>query len=157
MYRLALLILFIIAVIQIINVYNKPTVIETNYEHMNPALLTHQYENLASKPGDNANINFYVKDNNRYSVDKKFNPTLVDPLTTDPGLPCAPQSSGSIYQTPGANNTYADMIWNKTSPRMVLQDNCLHCNDYKPSSTFNEPSGISSSLTSEFEGSLNFV
>ena len=143
LYRLALFIIFIIAVIQIINIYNKPNVIETNYDH------------FASMPNDKPNVNFYIKDDDRYSVDKRYNPKLIDPLITDTRLPCAPKVDWSTYQNPGANNTYDDMIWNGTSPRMVLQDSCLHCKNYKPTSSYNEPTGIVSSLTSEFEGSLH--
>ena len=148
-YQIALLVIFIIAIIMIYNSYNKQT------EHMNPTLLTHQIEDLAPIPNDKPIINFYNKDQNRYSTNKKYNPKLVDPLITNPGLPCAPKNNWSTYQNPGANNTYGDMIWHKSSPRMVLQDNCLHCNNFKPTSTYNEPSGIASSLTNEFEGSLH--
>jgi len=155
--RLALLIVFIIAIFLIVNYLNKPTIIETNYEHLNPALLTHQYEDLAANPSSNRNINFYIKDKNRYSTNTKYNPKLIDPLITNPGLACAPKNDWSVYQGAGANNTYGDMVWNITSPRMVLTDNCFNCknNNNKRSSSYNEPLGISSSLTSEHEGTLN--
>ena len=66
LYKLSLLVLIVLAVVQIYGyIYRKPTIIETT-EHMNPALLTHQYESLAPKPDPNNPIHFYVKEDRYY-------------------------------------------------------------------------------------------
>lgn len=154
LYRLALLVMFILALIQIINFFNqKPVIIETKYEHLNPSLLTHQYESLASEPSDNKEINFYYKDN-RYSQENKLNPQLLDPLSNDPGLKCGPKFDWDVKANPGANNVYGDMMWHKESPKMILEDNCISCNQFQPQKSLNEPTGISSSFTSAYDNGM---
>ena len=148
LYRLSLLVLLVLAVVQIYNyMYRSAAVIETT-EHMNPALLTHQIESIAPKPDPNNPIHYYVKEN-RFNADLKLNPTLIDPIgDLNEGIKCGPKMDWSTNSMPGANNVYGDMIWHKTSPKMVLESNCMNCNQNAPSVSFNEPSGIASDLTS---------
>ena len=156
LYRLSLLVLLILAVIQIYNyMYRPPAVIETT-EHMNPALLTHQYESWAPKPDPENPIQFYVKEN-RYDSDLKLNPKLQDPLgKLNSGIGCGPKMDWDTNANPGANNVYGDLIWHKTSPRMVLESNCMSCKQFAPSKSYNEPSGVASDLTSGL-GDVNVV
>lgn len=127
---LALLVIIILALFQIYN-YMSST------EHMNPALLTHQVEDLAAKPGDPTNINFFVR-GDRFAEDKQLNPQLQPILPAIEGIKCGPQIDWNNYASAGANNVYGDMIWNTTSPRMVLEDNSFKCGNQK----FNAPVGI---------------
>lgn len=154
LYRLALLVMFILALIQIINFFNqKPVIIETKLEHLNPSLLTHQYDDLAPIPSDNKQINFYYKDN-RYAAENKLDPELLDPLSRNPGVRCGPKFDWDVKANPGANNVYGDMMWHKTSPKMILESNCLSCKQFQPSNVFNEPSGVASSLTSTYDNGM---
>jgi hypothetical protein len=148
LYRLSLLVLLVLAVVQIYNyMYKSPAIIETK-EHMNPALLTHQYEDLASKPDPNNPINYYVKEN-RFNAKLKLNPTLLDPIgNKNSGIKCGPKMDWDTDQIPGANNVYGDLIWHKTSPKMVLESKCMNCNDFSKGNSYNEPSGVASGLTS---------
>lgn len=150
-YKVILIVLFIIAVSQLIRVWN------TTYEHLDPALSWHQWANLAPLPSDEQRVDFYIKNDDRYNVENKYDPVLVDPLISDPRLPCAGKHNWKTYQEPGANNTYADLLWHQTSPRMVLQDNCLHCNKFNDSTQLNTPMGIASDFTSSYSNSLYTV
>lgn len=150
-YKIILLVIFIFAVSQIIRVWNS------RYEHMDPALSWHQWANLAPIPSDNQRMDWYIKNDDRYNVENKYDPVLVDPLISDPNLPCAGKHNWATYQVPGANNTYADLLWHQTSPRMVLQDNCLHCDKFNDSTKLNTPDGIASEFTSAYTNSLYTV
>lgn len=150
LYQLTLLVIFVIAIIQIINLFKtNPMVIEAKYEHLNPALLTHQVENLAEKPSDNSDISFYLKEN-RYDAANKYNPKLQGVLISDPRLSCGPKFDWETKHLPGANNTYGDLVWHQTEPKNVLQQNCLNCNHYMPPKQYNEPVGITSEITSAY-------
>ena len=154
LYKLSLIVIFVIVVIQIINFYNrKPTVIETRFEHMNPALLTHQWENLRPIPSKKSEIDFYIK-GNRYNT--KSNNTLKPQgiFGSQTGLSCGPKFDWSTKQLPGPNNTLGDLIWHQTEPKNVLTDNCLHCNNWKQNENYNVPVGTASSLTSAYTGTL---
>ncbi|ARF09528.1 hypothetical protein Indivirus_1_151 [Indivirus ILV1] len=129
---LALLVIIVICVVQIYQLYNRSSM----KEHMNPALLTHQIEDLTSKPGDPVSINYYVKED-RYSKDLKLSPTLIDPLSMNSSLKCGPQMNWDTLSMPGANNVYGDMIWHKTSPRMVFERNDFSCGNVD----YNSPVG----------------
>ena len=171
LYRLALLVMFILALIQIINFFNqKPVVIETKLEHLNPSLLNHQDVDFSRVPNDELQPNFYYKDN-RYAAENKLDPELIDPLRRDPGVNCTPKFDWDVKANPGANNVYGDMMWHKTSPKMILESNCLSCKQYQPSNVssnvhsshsaphplhdvFNEPSGVASSLTSTYDNGM---
>lgn len=145
LYRLALLIMFVFAIAQIYYYFNHETImIET--EHMDPSI----YNMISTASMYENPPQFYLKDN-RYAVENKHNPTLVDPLTSDPQLSCAPKFDWQTKHNPGANGTYGDMMWHKQSPRMILEKNCLNCNQYNPTNDFNEPMGMSSPLTSSFD------
>lgn len=153
-YKIILLVLFIFAVSQLIRVWN------TKYEHLDPALSWHQWANLAPLPSDEQRVDFYIKNDDRYNAENKYDPILVDPLISDPRLPCAEgacKHDWKTYQEPGANGTYADLLWHQTSPRMVLQDNCLHCDKFKEGTLLNTPDGIASDFTSAYSNSLYTV
>lgn len=154
LYKLSLVIILVIVVIQIINFYNrKPIVIETKYEHMNPALLTHQWENLQALPRSQSNINFYIK-GNRYNTKSENNLKPKGIFGSDTGIPCGPKFDWSTKQLPGANNTLGDMLWHQTAPRNILINNCLQCKNWKQNENYNVPVGTASQLTSSFTGTL---
>ena len=150
LYRLALLVLFILITVQLINILTKNTT-----EHMNPALLNHQFESWPNPrgrdnippPSDGYKTQFYLK-NNIYAADKISHPTLTNPIPIDEDLSCGPQYdwNKTVEHSPGANNTYGDMVWAVTSPKMQLQTNCMSCGDFGPSKKFNDPSGVESSV-----------
>lgn len=133
--RLCMLALIVIIVICIVQIYQMYFGAQT--EHMNPALLTHQVENLASKPGDPVVIDYYIR-GDRFAADTKLCPKLTDPLITDPGLKCGPQMNWDTLALPGANNVYGDLIWHKTSPKMVLENNAMTCGNQN----YNPPRGV---------------
>lgn len=154
LYKLSLVVILVIVVVQIINFYNRqPLVIETKYEHMNPALLTHQWENLRPIPSNKSDIDFYIK-GNRYNT--KSNNTLKPQgiFFSKTGLPCGPQFDWTTKQLPGANNTLGDLVWHQVEPRNVLIDNCLHCKNWKQNENYNVPSGVASSLTSSYNATV---
>lgn len=146
--RLCMLALIVIIVICVVQIYQMYFGVRT--EHMNPALLTHQIEDLSSKPGDPVVINYYMK-GDRFAADKKLNPKLEDPLITDPRFKCGPQMNWDTLALPGANNVYGDLIWHKTSPKMVLENNAMTCGNLN----FNPPTGtpdpIASSCNSNYD------
>ena len=158
---LALLVIFVLAVVQIYYYISaKPTVIEEKFtEHMNPSLLTHQVENLASKPGLEPVIQYYIKEN-RFSTSEDLSPRLEETLISDPGLNCGPKMNWQTLALPGANNVYGDMIWNTTSPKMVLESNCMNCNQ---SRDYNGPAGVPSlvgipcGIASDYTSQLNEI
>ncbi|MCJ7636063.1 MAG: hypothetical protein MUO21_01085 [Nitrososphaeraceae archaeon] len=133
--KLCMLALLVIIVISLVQIYNYMY----RTEHMNPALLTHQIEDLSSKPGDPVEINFYVR-GDRFASDKKLCPKLETSIPQGEGIKCGPQMNWNTYAVPGANNVYGDMVWNHTSPRMVLESNAMSCG----SQAYNAPSGIPS-------------
>lgn len=45
---------------------------------------------------------------------------------------------------PGANNTTQDLLWNKTSPRMILEDNSIRWDAYGPDAKYDAPHGLQS-------------
>lgn len=143
LYMLILLVIIVIAAIQIYNYMYRT-------ENMNPALLTHQVEDLSSKPGDPVNVNFFVRDSNRFASDNKLCPKLEQILPKVDGIKCGPQFDWNTYALPGANNVYGDMIWNRTSPRMILEDNSMQCTN----NSFNAPQGIPEGIQST-DGSGN--
>lgn len=149
-YKIILLAIFVFAVIQVIKVWNS------KYEHLNPALSWHQWADLAPLPTGRPKMNWYIKNQDRYNVENKYDPVLVDPLISDPGLPCAGKNDWKTYQTPGANGTYSDLLWHQTSPRMIVQDNCLHCSKFD-NSQLNSPDGVASELTSSQTNELYTV
>lgn len=153
LYRLALLVMFTLAVIQIINFFRYKPMMDSDLEHMNPSLLTHQVEDWAPEWTDKPTINYYYRDN-RYSTDMKLKPKLMDPLHLNPGLSCAPQFDWDVKATPGANNVYGDLIWQKTNPKMVLESNCLHCSHNKRQPALNPPVGVASSFTTHYDNDM---
>lgn len=131
LYKIALLLIIVFLFIHIWNL-NK-------YEHMNPSLLTHQYDSLVPEIGKH-NINFYIKHNNRYDSTNKYPIKSLDPLNVSTGLNCGPQFNWNVKYEPGANNTYSDLLWHQISPQMILEDNSLNCQN----TTYNAPIGINS-------------
>lgn len=137
LYKLTLIFIFIIIFIQIAGFFNSSQIIEENNEHMNASLLTHQIEDLARLPSDNPQIQYYYK-SNRY-VQQNSYPQLTDPLARTTGLTCTPQFDWNVNLSPGANNTYGDVLWHQTSPKMILQDNNMSCGKYTKNTTLQNP------------------
>lgn len=169
LYKLALIVVFVIAIILIINYLTQsPTIIER--ENMDSIqMIMPQYQDWIVPPQFHYKDNyFYVNrqkqnpdikptlylKNERYLADKKLNPKLDDPLNFDNDQQCGPKLDWSNSMNPGANNTYSDLLWNYMSPKMVLQDNCVNCTHFKQTSTYNEPAGISSDLTNQYDGTM---
>jgi len=151
--RLALIVMFALAFVQIINFFNqKPTIIETKLEHLNPSLLTHQVDDWAPEITDKPTITYYYK-GDRYSKDMKFDPKLIDPLHQDTSLSCGPKFDWDVNATPGANNVYGDLLWHKTNPKMILESGCLKCSHGRQSS-YDSPSGVASLFTSKYDNDM---
>jgi hypothetical protein len=53
-----------------------------------------------------------------------------------------------VEYEPGANNTTQDLLWNKMSPGMILQNNCMSCSNSK----INAPGGLSPDKMDQFAG-----
>ena len=70
-------------------------------------------------------INFVVKDPNPWKVPYQ----------------CGPQGCG-------------DVLWHYMEPRMLLTDNCLHCDQFSKDKLVNVPDGLESNLTSDLSSRL---
>lgn len=98
--------------------------------------------------------NFYLK-KNRYLMDGKshLNKTYYTVNENQTG-----ENRGEFdWRVPhesGPNDTYGDLLWHYVEPRMILQDNCMRCNEFGPTSNHNVPNGVGSSFTAEFDGNL---
>ncbi len=131
LYKLALIVLFVLVLIQLINMFSY-----SNKEHMNASLLNNQY---VSWPG--------IHDRNHIPPPQPQEPvfykepiypkgepiTLIDPLPIDTDLKCGPQFDWLVPQSLGANDRYDDILWAKTDPKMILRADCLTCKDNKSS------------------------
>lgn len=137
LYKLTLIFIFVLIFIQITGFFSSPQIIEEKNEHMNASLLTHQIEDLAKLPSDNPRITYYYK-GSRYGNQNPYL-ELSDPLARTTGLTCTPQFDWNVNLSPGANNTYGDILWHKTSPKMILQDNCMSCGQFKKNTALQEP------------------
>lgn len=58
-------------------------------------------------------------------------------------------SAWNVPYEPGANNTYDDLVWHYMSPRMVLQNNCMRCNEFGPGTNHTVPEGVAENTTAE--------
>lgn len=169
-YQLALLVIFVLAIILIINyLIHKPIIIER--ENMDARqMIGPQYQDwiippefyyknnyyYANKLSQNPNSQptFYLKDDQFFNK-KNFNQNLLDPLNFDNDQQCGTKLDWNVPLSPGADGGYTDLMWNYNSPKMALEGNCLNCNHYKPFNLVNkEPSGIPSNLTSYYEGTM---
>lgn len=138
-YRLALFVLFVLILVQFINVFIRT-------EHMNPMLLNHQYQDWpeSGRSRDSIAPPDYDYPTTFYRADKVPEQPLTNPIQTDIGLGCGPKYDwmATIAHSKGADGKYGDMLWAKTSPKMVLRDNCLSCDKAGSESTFREPVGV---------------
>lgn len=50
-----------------------------------------------------------------------------------------------------------DVLWHYMSPRMILMDNCMRCNEFKNSNVHVSPLGITSDLTNKHTGDINDI
>ena len=63
-------------------------------------------------------------------------------------------SNWDVKYEPGANNTYGDTLWHEMSPRMILIDNCMHCDEYKADSKHVTPMGIADSFIIDHDNNI---
>lgn len=138
LYNLALIALFILVIIQLVNMFNS-----SKKEHMDASLLlNHQYVEWPGQhdrdhiPPPQAQEPKFYEDGN-VNVNSE-DPTIVDPAYVNNGLPCGPQYNWLVPQAVGANGKYDDSLWNKTSPKMVLRNDCLNCKNYSGDKVFND-------------------
>jgi hypothetical protein len=139
LYNLALIALFILVIIQLVNMFSFTF---SKKEHMDPALLNHQYVDWP-EPRDRNHIpppqyqepKFY-EENNIYPTSEQ--PLLLDPLNVKGGIPCGPHFNWMVPHTAGADGRYDDMLWSKTSPKMILRDNCINCKSNGKNKIFND-------------------
>lgn len=110
-YKIIFAILFLIAIYLIYKMFTN------NSEHLDPALLTHQVQDLSFVTGDNLPLKFYYKGEDTQPHDYL-------PHTT--GFNCAGKNSYDFTMTPGADG-YGDQLWGKVSPSNILSSNCLTC------------------------------
>jgi hypothetical protein len=148
LYKLALIIIFVLVIIQIFALLNN------GQENMVTDLAIHQFQSVSPKPFMPPQIDFYYKQN-RYSRPNNVEPELIDPLSmTNGNMPCTGQADKDVYLTPGANNVYGDVLWGQTSGKMILENNCLDCNEFGKNSVMNAPTGISSPMLNGYENNL---
>ena len=133
LYTLSLIILFVLVVIQLYNMY-----FSSNKEHMNAALLNNQYVDW---PG--------IHDRDHIPAPQYQEPVfykepiypkgeeikLTNPIPVDTDLPCGPQFDWLVPHSLGANGRYDDMLWAKTSPKMILRPDCVNCKDHDSKSS----------------------
>ncbi len=60
----------------------------------------------------------------------------------------------SVKHECGANGTCGDTLWHYTSPRMILMNNCLTCDQYGKNANYNPPNGMLNSLASEHDAGV---
>jgi hypothetical protein len=65
-----------------------------------------------------------------------------------------PGCQWSVPYEAGANGVVGDLLWNYMEPRMIMQDNCMNCGDYKAGKDYNAPTGISSPITAQYDGTM---
>lgn len=110
MYKIIFAILFVVAIYLIYKMFTKN-------EHMDPALLTHQVQDLSFETGDNLPLKFYYKG-------EETQPHDYLPHST--GFDCAGKNSYDFKMSPGEDG-YGDQLWGKVSPSNILSSNCLSC------------------------------
>jgi competence protein ComGC len=154
-FRLTIIIVVVLIILQIGNYFRA----ESNITDEG---LSNTFDYLS-----NTSSEFVIRDQDRYSTDRNFNPELKDPLLQTRKLGHSQMKSsrsdikgkscGKMYdfsydvkQSAGANNTYQDMSWNESSPRTTLQNNCMSCQHGK-NNNFNGPSAQSESEPVGFE------
>lgn len=62
----------------------------------------------------------------------------------------------SVKHNVGSNCTCGDKSWHCMSPRMILQDNSMRCNEYTYNNTYNPPNGILNNLASKHDVGRKF-
>jgi hypothetical protein len=108
-------------------------------------------------------MQFFVR-NNRYldGVNaKNENKSVETPFSSSqyqydqPTEKCLNNSPAwDVTYNSGSNNTYGDLLWHKMEPRMILQDNCLNCHNFKQDMKYNPPGGVASDLTGLYDDSM---
>lgn len=95
--------------------------------------------------------NFFLK-NNRYLMDGVSDKTktyyTVNEEQTGENIG---DFNWTVPHESGPNNTHGDLLWQYMEPRMILQDNCMRCNEFGPKSSHNVPNGVGSSFTAQYE------
>jgi hypothetical protein len=143
LYQLALIILFVLVLIQLYNMYFCSN---NDKEHMNAALLNNQYVDW---PG--------IHDRNHIPPPQYQEPVfykepiypkgeeiqLTNPIPIDTDLKCGPQFDWLVPHSLGANGRYDDMLWAKTSPKMILRQDCLSCKDHSSDSKSSDSDSVS--------------
>lgn len=78
--------------------------------------------------------NFYVK-KDRYMAQDMRSGMLGSPFND------MEQSPWNVYYAPGTNGTVGDSVWSSESPKMVLQNNCIRCEEFAGNKIHNYPVG----------------
>lgn len=98
--------------------------------------------------------NQYVK-NDRYVMQDMKSGVLSSPFNN---MTKSPESCASdqwdVYYEPGANGTVGDSVWNSSSPKMVLQDNCIRCKEFSGMVMHNYPSGAQEKEVDELQDGI---
>jgi hypothetical protein len=137
LYNLALLALFVLVIIQLVNMFYFKRM-----EHMDPALLTHQIVDWPGKhdrnhiPPPQYQEPVFYEENNTYP--KGEQPELTTPIPITGQIKCGPHFNWMVPQSLGADGRYDDMLWSKTSPKMVLRNDCLTCKQNGKTQVFND-------------------
>lgn len=136
LYNLALLALFILVVIQLVNMFSARN------EHMDPALLNHQYVDWP-EPHNRNNIPAPQYQEPKFYIEGDIYPKgeqikLTNPVPVDEDLACGPHFDWLVPHSTGVNGHYDDMLWAKTSPKMIVREDCLNCKKYGKGKVFDD-------------------
>lgn len=147
-YKIALIVVLIIVIWRIYIIFDQ-----SNTEHMIGNMNAHQYVNYTKDINGPKEIKFYYRPD-RYAEPNNITPELIDPLSgSDSQLSCVKNNNQNINLTPGANNTYSDILWHVASPKMILESDALNCgpnNGQSPIGTF-DSSNDNYYMVTEFE------
>ena len=138
--KVVLVLIVLFAIWQIIVYFNSTA------EHMeNVDVVDLMYSDYKPIPQVTAqDPSFYYKDD-RYNTVKSLNKDdSADKL----------RNKWDATYGAGANQTCGDHLWNTTSPHNVMIDNCMGCNSYKESDVHEEPEGIMSDFSSQYDGTI---
>jgi len=137
--KIVLVLIGLFAIWQIIAYFNEAK------EHMENVdivdLMYSDYKSMPEPESETKSPSFYYK-GDRYNLDKtnENNNEL--------------RNKWDVEYPTGANQTCGDHLWNTTSPHNVMIDNCMGCNDYKPTDVHEEPEGVMSDLASTYDGTI---
>jgi len=74
-----------------------------------------------------------------------------------PNSTCGEKCMWSVNHEPSASGTCGDVLWNYMSPRMILMNNCMRCNEYQKGQMYNTPYGVQSELAKEHDKNIQDV